>query len=71
MSGCNKTVEVTCPECGRKAMLRGVVPFVSDTLTNCNREFRGRDVPSCPALRGAVADGLRLHSPRVHWRTAA
>jgi hypothetical protein len=54
----NTTVEVTCPECDRKVQLRGVVPYVTNTATKCNRGFWGCDVASCPALRGAVAAAL-------------
>jgi hypothetical protein len=54
----NSTVEVTCPECDRKVQLRGVVPYVTNTATKCNRGFWGCDVASCPALRGAVAAAL-------------
>ena len=71
MNEWTKMVEVTCPECGRKALLRGMVPFVPETPTKCNREFRGRDVASCPALRGVVADELQLRSPHVRWPNAA
>jgi hypothetical protein len=58
MSESNETVELSCPECGRKAQLRGIVPSVSDTTIKCNRGFQGRDVVSCPALRGALADAV-------------
>jgi hypothetical protein len=54
----NTTAEVTCPECDRKVQLRGIVPYVTNTVTKCNREFWGCDVASCPALRGAVAAAL-------------
>lgn len=58
----NTTVEVTCPECDRKVQLRGIVPYVTNTMTKCNRGFWGCDVASCPALRGAVAAAVSSRS---------